>query len=194
MKSWSVLLVLAITACAPQHRTPPGPASELRAPPDRASEHGKAASLAVDDRWLAARLDTIRRTTGAPAFTAAVATASNVYRGSRGYGPHRAVDGVLGDDSRWATDDGTTTAWLEVDLGGVLDLGRFAIYERFGRRVEEFTLSTSADRARWTVVHRGTRIGAELRGTFTPTRARFVRLDVTRGTDPTIAELAIYAP
>ena len=47
--------------------------------------------------------------------THAKATASNVYGNQAEYGPDKAVDGR--DDTRWATDASTTSAWLEVDLG-----------------------------------------------------------------------------
>jgi len=43
------------------------------------------------------------------------ATASNVYQGNAQYGADKAVDGNL--DTRWASDSGIRSAWLEVDLG-----------------------------------------------------------------------------
>jgi alpha-L-fucosidase len=52
--------------------------------------------------------------------TKAKATASNVYHSPAEYGPDRAVDAR--DEARWATDEGTTSAWLEVDLGQILNL------------------------------------------------------------------------
>ncbi|MEI6078510.1 MAG: discoidin domain-containing protein, partial [Verrucomicrobiota bacterium] len=47
--------------------------------------------------------------------TAKKATASNVFQNSASYGADKAFDDV--DETRWATDPGTTNAWLEVDLG-----------------------------------------------------------------------------
>ncbi len=47
--------------------------------------------------------------------TKARATASNVFQNQAQYGPDKAVDGR--GDTRWATDSGVKSAWLEVDLG-----------------------------------------------------------------------------
>lgn len=117
------------------------------------------------------------------------ATASSVY--GPGWGPMRAVDGV-GGDKRWATPDDTTSAWLEVDLGADVTIGRYALYEAF-RRVTSFTLSTSTDHRTWTPVATGTTIGKQLEGTFAPVRARYVKLELV-GRAVTISELALYAP
>jgi len=126
----------------------------------------------------------------APSLTLGkMATASSVY--GPGWGPTRAVDGV-GGDRRWATPDDTTSAWLEVDLGGDVVIGRYALYEAF-RRVTSFTLSTSTDHRTWTPVATGTTIGKQLEGTFAPVRARYVKLELV-GKAVTISELAVYAP
>ena len=56
--------------------------------------------------------------------TGAKATASNVYQNQAEYGPDKAVDGH--GDTRWATDSGVTSAWLEVDLGKPVTFSRAA--------------------------------------------------------------------
>ncbi|MCU0697472.1 MAG: serine hydrolase [Myxococcaceae bacterium] len=123
------------------------------------------------------------------------ARASDVYGGKvAAWGPRRAVDGVVSDASRWATSDGVTSAWLEVDLGAEVEIGRLALFEAYGNRVEAFEVSVSPDSRTWTPIFTGTRIGPRLSARVKPVRARFVRLDLTRATNPTISEFAVYPP
>ena len=61
--------------------------------------------------------------------TRAKATASNVFGNQAEYGPDKAVDGR--DDTRWATDASTTSAWLEVDLGKPTRFSRATILQAF---------------------------------------------------------------
>jgi len=57
------------------------------------------------------------------------ATASNVFQGSAEYGAAKAFDG--NDETRGATDGGTTAAWLEVDLGQPAVVGHAVIAQAF---------------------------------------------------------------
>jgi alpha-L-fucosidase len=118
-------------------------------------------------------------------------TASNVYQNSPGYGPDKAVD----DDpaTRWATDSGTTQAWLEVDLGKPMTLSRVKVSEAYDR-VREFELQAK-DGDKWQTFARGTKIGDDYVQQFQPVTARIVRLNILKATDgPTIWEFQLFAP
>ena len=57
------------------------------------------------------------------------AKASNVFHNMARYGADKAFD----DDpaTRWATDEGTYAAWIEMDLGAVRRIGRIHIREAY---------------------------------------------------------------
>ena len=116
------------------------------------------------------------------------ATASNVYLEGSSYGPDKAVD----DDTstRWATDYGVQSAWLEVDLATTVTFSSAFLSEAYDR-VQEFELQckTGDD---WRTFARGTTIGEGLKLSFDPVTARFVRVNVTKSTDgPTIWEFRV---
>jgi len=120
------------------------------------------------------------------------AMASNFYRKTKRYGADAAFD----DDpeTRWATDDGTHAAWIEVDLGKPRTIARAVIREAYAGRVREFELKRKVD-DEWRTFHRGTTLGerAELR--FAPVTARHVRLDILEATEgPTIWEIQLFGP
>ena len=115
--------------------------------------------------------------------------ASNVFRNLKRYGPDRAVD----DDclTRWATGAGTRKAWLEVDLGREVRLGRAAIREAYDR-VRSFVLEYRAGDA-WRTFHQGKRIGKRLEIRFEPVTARVVRLNIQEaGGGPTLWEFQLF--
>ena len=117
--------------------------------------------------------------------------ASNVYQNNRHYGPDKAVD----DDpsTRWATDSGTTAAWLQVDLEKPMTLNRVKISEAYDR-VRRFELQTK-DGDAWRTFLQGNRIGGEYSEEFDPVTARFVRLNILEASDgPTIWEFQLLAP
>jgi alpha-L-fucosidase len=117
--------------------------------------------------------------------------ASNVYQRNRHYGPDKVVD----DDpaTRWATDTGTTQAWLEVDLGKTTTFNRVKIAEAYDR-VQRFELQNKIG-AQWTAFISGTKIGADYSKSFEPVTARQVRLNILESTDgPTIWEFQLIAP
>jgi alpha-L-fucosidase len=59
------------------------------------------------------------------------ASASNIYRGMHAYGPDKALD----DDpaTRWATDSGVSSAWLDVDLARPTAIAAVRICEEYDR-------------------------------------------------------------
>lgn len=109
--------------------------------------------------------------------------------------PHNDPDRAVDDDmfTRWATDTGTTQAWLEVDLGKATTFNRTRISEEYDR-VQEFELQYK-DGSQWKTFARGTKIGPNYSSQFESVTARYVRLNILKATDgPTIWEFQLFAP
>jgi alpha-L-fucosidase len=102
-------------------------------------------------------------------------TASNTFAARPEYQPLHAVD----EDpaTRWATDTGTSTAWLEVDLGCEATFDAVRLCEPLGPRVWRFEVER-LEGERWQPFLAGTTIGPELRVSFAPVTARRVRLHI----------------
>lgn len=126
--------------------------------------------------------------------TKARATASNIFQGQAEYGPDKAVDG--NSNTRWATDAGTKSAWLEVDLGAARTFGRGVINQAFPElhRVRKFAIEYWQE-GQWKRCYAGENLGAKLTARFAPVTAQRVRLNITESTDgPTIWEFALFPP
>jgi len=124
--------------------------------------------------------------------THAKATASNVYGNQAEYGPDKAVDGR--DDTRWATDASTTSAWLEVDLGRPATFSRAAIIQAFPelKRIHKFAIEYFRD-GQWETCYRGGDPGGELNAGFPPITAQRVRLNLLDANGgPTIWEFQLF--
>jgi alpha-L-fucosidase len=124
--------------------------------------------------------------------TKAKATASNVYQDQAEYGPDKAVDAR--DDTRWATDSGVKSAWLEVDLGQPTTFSRAAFRQAYPElnRIRKFAIEYSQD-GRWQPCCRGENPGARFVATFKPVTARRVRLNLLETTDgPSISEFQLF--
>jgi len=124
--------------------------------------------------------------------TKAKASASNVYQNQAAYGPDKAVDGR--SDTRWATDSGVKSAWLEVDLGRPVRFSRAAIKQAFPElnRVRKFAIEYLQD-GQWKPCYRGENLGAKLAAKFEPVTAQRVRLNIAESTDgPTICEFQLF--
>jgi alpha-L-fucosidase len=120
------------------------------------------------------------------------ATASNVYQQEAQYGPDKAVDGK--SDTRWATDSGTTSAWLEVDLGKPTTFRRAVIKQAYPelKRIRKYAVEYWRDGA-WERCHRGETLGASLSARFEPVTAQRVRLHIIEATDgPTVWEFQLF--
>ncbi len=91
------------------------------------------------------------------------AQASNVFLKMEKFGADKAFDGDL--ETRWATDEGTHEAWLEVDLGSPQLIAEAFISEACGHRVQKFELQREVG-GKWEPFVRGKRIGQE--GHFQP--------------------------
>jgi alpha-L-fucosidase len=115
-----------------------------------------------------------------------------VYKGQAEYGAASAVDGSPA--TRWATDDGTTNAWLEVDLGEPCAFSRAFISSAYPEldRIRGFRIEYR-DGATWKTAAVGGRIGAETEISFPPVIAQYVRLNITEATEgPTLWEFELY--
>jgi alpha-L-fucosidase len=124
--------------------------------------------------------------------TKAKATASNVYQQEAQYGADKAVDG--NSDTRWATDSGTKSAWLEVDLGKPTMFRRAVIKQAFPefKRIRKFVIEYWQN-GQWNACHRGENPGATFSVRFDPVTAQRVRLNITEATDgPTISEFQLF--
>jgi alpha-L-fucosidase len=122
------------------------------------------------------------------------ATASNVFQGNAQYGADKAFDD--NGETRWATDSGTKSAWLEVDLGQPETIGRAAIEQAFPelQRVRKFAIEYWRD-GQWQTCYRGENLEASLVATFDPVTAQRVRLNITEATDgPTLWEFELFPP
>ena len=117
------------------------------------------------------------------------ARASNVYQNMKEHDASMAVD----DDpnTRWATDQGVHSAWLEVNLGEPMTLERAFISEAYDR-VRSFELQYRDGEA-WKTFARSGRIGEGLKMKFEPVTARFVRLNILEAVEgPTIWEFQLF--
>ena len=122
------------------------------------------------------------------------ATASNVFQGNAQYSADKAFDGD--GETRWATDSGTKSAWLEVDLGQPVTIGRAVIDQAFPelQRVRKFAIEYWQN-GQWQPCYRGENLEASLVAAFDPVTAQRVRLNITEATDgPTIWEFELFPP
>lgn len=124
------------------------------------------------------------------------ATASNVYRKLPAFGTDKAIDGR--SETRWATDGGTKSAWLEVDLGRPARIGHAVIKQAYAElnRIRTFAIESWQDDG-WKPCYRSTGLGTAetFRAKFDPITARRVRLNILEATDgPTISEFELFPP
>lgn len=122
----------------------------------------------------------------------AKATASNVYQQEAQFGPDQAVDGHT--ETRWATDAGITSAWIEFDLGRPVTFSRAVVKQAYPEfeRIRKFSLERFVE-GRWEPCFTGKRMGPKLNARFEPVTAQRVRLNIREATDgPTIEEFELY--
>ena len=126
--------------------------------------------------------------------TGAKATASNVYQANPNFGADKAADG--NDETRWATDAGTTNAWLEMDFGKRVTVGRAVIRQAFPElhRIRKFSIEYWQDGV-WKKCHEGENPGGRTSVKFTPVETQRMRLSLTECTDgPTLWEFSLHPP
>jgi len=128
-----------------------------------------------------------------PNLPSITAKASNVFQNMPAFGADKAID--ESEATRWATDYGTYSAWLEVDLGRPRKIRGVRIAEavEFGERVKRFALEYKVEEhEEWKTIFMGTRIGAEYIRKFIPITARYWRLNILQATEgPTIYEFQL---
>ena len=118
------------------------------------------------------------------------ATASNAR--DEAHGPAKAVDGDPA--THWGTDDGVTTATLEVDLGEPATFNRSMIQEQIalGQRVEAYVLE-ARDGEEWKPLAKGTTVGHKKLDRFGDVTARRVRLTIRQSrAAPAIRAFGLY--
>jgi alpha-L-fucosidase len=130
----------------------------------------------------------------APRSLAAFAktTASNVYQNSAEFSPDKATDGNR--DTRWATDGGTKSAWLELAFDKAYTFNHVVIYQAFPelKRVRKFAIEYWEDGA-WKTCYQGKTLGAKLSAKFKVVKSQKVRLNILESTDgPTIWEFKVF--
>ena len=136
----------------------------------------------------------VRREASHSLATGKKATASNVFQGDPSYGADKAFDDD--NETRWATDSGAKSAWLEVDLGKPVRVGRVVIEQAYPelKRVRKFAIEYRQGGV-WKPCYRGENPGARLDAKFEPVIAQHVRLNITEATDgPTIWEFQLFSP
>ncbi|WP_018759673.1 alpha-L-fucosidase [Paenibacillus terrigena] len=123
------------------------------------------------------------------------ATASNFYKNDANYNASKAVDGDA--STRWATDDPTNAAWLEVNFGENTTFNKVVIDEWIYNnmlRIAGFAIQYW-DGTTWKDAYQGSTAGPYKTITFDPVTGSKVRLNITSVTGtagPTINEFQVY--
>lgn len=134
----------------------------------------------------------LKREFGKNKALGAAVTASN-YRGNApAYAAGNATDNS--NETYWATDDGVTTASLEINTGKMQTIKYVMLQEyiKLGQRVKSFNVEVWADNA-WQQVATGTTIGYKRIIKFGPVKAAKVRINITASKAcPVISNVAIY--
>jgi alpha-L-fucosidase len=117
------------------------------------------------------------------------AKASNVFQNEEEYSADKAFDNDSG--TRWATDGGTKTAWIEFDLGKPKSVSSVSVQEALGTRVQKFEVQYQ-DGGQWKPIFAGTTLGPKFVKKFKPVTAQHIRLNILDATEgPTISEIVI---
>jgi len=115
------------------------------------------------------------------------------YRGnSKLYAPSNVNDG--NKETYWATNDGTRTGNLFIDLGAQKTVKYIIIQEyiKLGQRVKEFVVSVWKNN-KWTEVSKGTTIGYKRIIKIEPTETDQVKISITASkASPLISNIGIY--
>jgi alpha-L-fucosidase len=120
------------------------------------------------------------------------ATASSVRGGSDQFRAGRAVDGD--PKTFWATDEGTDSAWLELDLPAQQRIEAVILEEpiALGQRVKSFAVDARVDGA-WIECARGTTIGRKRLLRLSPVETAAVRIRILSArAAPALAEVGLF--
>jgi len=119
------------------------------------------------------------------------ATASNTFQNNDEYGPDMAVDG--NPDTRWATDAGTQSAWIEIELPAAKKVSTTTIVQEaaYANRIEAYEFQAE-HHGEWKTLFTGEKTGTKEVLKFDPITAKKFRLNITKASDgPTINEIEI---
>jgi len=119
-------------------------------------------------------------------------TASNVRGGDKHYAGENALDGR--PETYWATDDGVTNAWVEIDFGREIEFNRFLAQENIalGQRVKRFSVRIWRDE-RYETVAEQTTIGYKRILVFPKVRTRKLQLMIEDSkASPTITNIEVF--
>ena len=109
-----------------------------------------------------------------------------------GYDPNLANDGD--PKTRWASDFGARSGWLEIDLGEEKEIGWFFVSEIEWPETREFAIEVKQG-GEWKEVAAGTTIGSAKDIPITPVKARHVRLNVKQAANAVnINEFQVFPP
>jgi alpha-L-fucosidase len=109
-----------------------------------------------------------------------------------GYEADQAVDGD--EATRWGAAPDARSGWLEVDLGGVKEIGRAIVMEIGFPRTQKFAIEYKAGEA-WKPLVSGGAIAGRRVYDFAAVKAQLFRLNVLEASEvPTIEEFQLYAP
>lgn len=118
-------------------------------------------------------------------------TASSQFN-QAGYDVARANDGDL--KTRWASDYGARSGWLEVDLGEEMKISGVLVSEIEWPETREFAIEVKQGAA-WREVAHGTTIGACKELVFPPINTRYVRLKIAKAAMAiNINEFQVFGP
>jgi alpha-L-fucosidase len=115
-------------------------------------------------------------------------SASNTYQNETSqYGPQFAFDGS--DETRWATDDSTSQAWIAINLGSAKTIHGVRIKEAYAGRVQNYELQYR-DGTAWKTFLSGATLSSNFEITFPVVKAREFRLNILSANQgPTIQEI-----
>jgi hypothetical protein len=115
--------------------------------------------------------------------------ASNVFQNDSQYSPDMALDSKW--NTRWATDAGLTSAWLEVILPESKTFKTMFISEGWDR-IRKFQLQCKR-KGQWQTIAEGSLVGSHYSQQFAPVTAEHLRLNITEAADgPTIWEFQLF--
>ena len=118
--------------------------------------------------------------------------ASNVKGNDSAFAAARITDGD--PDTYWTTDDWTTSATVEFDLGKecTFNVAELAEHIEIGQRIAEFVLEVPGD-AGWREFARGTTVGYKRLLRFDPVTASKVRVRIVDSrVCPTLSSFGLY--
>ncbi len=97
-----------------------------------------------------------------------------------GYDAKLANDGD--PKTRWASDYGARSGWLEIDLGGEVEIASVVVSEVEWKETRRFSIEVKQGGA-WKEVANGTTIGSDKEIAFAPVKATHVRLNVAESSN-----------